>query len=99
MADWLAEANHGLRKDFEDKVVLFPFFDAASIGLSIEDDKLIDIVDKVNFANFDAILVGGSILSDEKYLNRPSACIEDIIISFVLSLDSSSTSMNSNGPE
>ena len=39
-ADWLAEANHGLRKDFEDKVVLFPFFDAASIGLSIEDDKL-----------------------------------------------------------
>ena len=39
-ADWLAEANHGLRKDFEDKVVVFPFFDAASIGLSIEDDKL-----------------------------------------------------------
>jgi len=34
------------------------------------DDKLIDIVDKVNFANFDAILVGGSILSDDKYLNR-----------------------------
>ena len=38
-ADWLAEANHGLRKDFEDKIVLFPFFDAASIGLSIESDK------------------------------------------------------------
>jgi hypothetical protein len=38
-ADWLAEANHGLRKDFEDKVVLFPFFDTASIGLSIEADK------------------------------------------------------------
>jgi hypothetical protein len=38
-ADWLAEANHGLRKDFEDKMVLFPFFDAASIGLSIESDK------------------------------------------------------------
>ena len=34
------------------------------------DDKLIDIVDKVNFANFDAVLVGGSILSDDKYLNR-----------------------------
>tara|TARA_Y100000592_G_scaffold28733_1_gene45741 strand:+ start:6322 stop:8301 length:1980 start_codon:yes stop_codon:yes gene_type:complete len=39
-ADWLAEANHGLRKDFEDKLVLFPFFDSASIGLSIEDDKV-----------------------------------------------------------
>jgi len=39
-ADWLAEANHGLRKDFEDRIVLFPFFDSASIGLSIEDDKI-----------------------------------------------------------
>jgi len=39
-ADWLAEANHGLRKDFEDKCVLFPFFDTASIGLSIEQDKV-----------------------------------------------------------
>ena len=39
-ADWLAEANHGLRKDFEDKILLFPFFDSASIGLSIEHDKV-----------------------------------------------------------
>jgi len=39
-ADWLAESNHGLRKDFEDKILLFPFFDAASIGLSIEHDKV-----------------------------------------------------------
>jgi len=38
-ADWLAEANHGMRKDFEDKVLLFPFFDSASIGVSIEEDK------------------------------------------------------------
>ena len=36
----MAEANHGLRKDFEDKLVLFPFFDTASIGLSIEQDKV-----------------------------------------------------------
>ena len=41
-ADWLAEANHGLRKDFEDKVMLLPFFDSASIGLSIEEDKAAD---------------------------------------------------------
>jgi len=38
-ADWLAEANHGLRKDFEDRILLFPFFDSASLGLSLEQDK------------------------------------------------------------
>jgi len=39
-ADWVGEANHGLRKDFEDKVVLFPYFDSATIGLAISDDKI-----------------------------------------------------------
>ena len=39
-ADWVAEANHGPRIDFEDKAVLFPYFDAATIGLAISDDKL-----------------------------------------------------------
>ena len=38
--DWLAEANHGLRKDFEDKALLFPFFDAISLGLSSSEDVL-----------------------------------------------------------
>lgn len=38
-ADWLAEANHGLRKDFEDKIVLFPYFDSASLGIALEGDK------------------------------------------------------------
>jgi len=38
-ADWLAEANHGLRKDFEDRILLFPFFDSVSLGLSLEHDK------------------------------------------------------------
>lgn len=37
--DWLSEANHGLRKDLEDKVLLFPRFDPITIGLSIEQDK------------------------------------------------------------
>jgi hypothetical protein len=37
--DWLAEANHGLRKDFEDKIVLFPYFDPVSLGLALEVDK------------------------------------------------------------
>ncbi len=36
--DWLAEANHGMRKDFEDKVLLFPMFDSISLGIAnIED--------------------------------------------------------------
>jgi|TARA_R110000824_G_scaffold55629_7_gene153067 hypothetical protein len=38
--DWLAEANHGMRKDFEDKVLLFPFFDSISLGLSSSEDML-----------------------------------------------------------
>ena len=39
-SDWLGEANHGLRKDFEDRVLIFPFFDAVSLGLSAADDKM-----------------------------------------------------------
>jgi hypothetical protein len=38
-ADWTSESNHGLRKDFEDKVLLFPFFDTWSIGEAIVKDK------------------------------------------------------------
>ena len=38
-ATWLAEANHGLRKDLEDKMVLFPYFDSASLGIALETDK------------------------------------------------------------
>jgi len=38
--DWLAEANHGMRKDFEDKVLIFPFFDSITIGLSISEDGI-----------------------------------------------------------
>jgi hypothetical protein len=38
-AQWTGEANHGLRKDMEDKAVIFPFFDAASLGLALEEDN------------------------------------------------------------
>ena len=38
--EWLAEANHGMRKDFEDKVLLFPFFDSVSLGLSSAQDDI-----------------------------------------------------------
>jgi len=38
--DWLAEANHGLRKDFEAKVILFPMFDTISLGIANAEDGL-----------------------------------------------------------
>ncbi len=38
--EWLAEANHGLRKDFEDKSTLFPQFDSISLATSNAEDAL-----------------------------------------------------------
>lgn len=38
-ADWVRDANHGMRKDFEDKALLFPYFDPAIVALALEDDK------------------------------------------------------------
>tara|TARA_B100000902_G_scaffold330382_1_gene327299 strand:+ start:7312 stop:9294 length:1983 start_codon:yes stop_codon:yes gene_type:complete len=40
--DWLSEANHGLRKDFEDKVLVFPFFDPLSLALSEHQDQAVE---------------------------------------------------------
>lgn len=45
-AEWTSEANNGMRKDFEDKALLFPFFDNISLGLSsIEDARLNRVYD------------------------------------------------------
>ena len=38
--DWLAEANHGMRKDFEDKALLFPFVDPLSLSISEHEDNV-----------------------------------------------------------
>jgi len=35
-AEWTSQANHGLRKDFEDKTLLFPRFDNLTLGLALE---------------------------------------------------------------
>jgi hypothetical protein len=40
-AEWVSEANHGMRKDFEDKTLLFPEFNPAIVGLAIEEDKML----------------------------------------------------------
>ena len=37
-AEWTAQANHGLRKDLEDKVLLFPRFDPLTLGLALDND-------------------------------------------------------------
>lgn len=37
-ADWTAQANHGLRKDFEDRVLLFPRFDQLTLGLALDKE-------------------------------------------------------------
>ena len=38
--EWLAGANHGLRKDLEDKTIIFPRFDAITLGISNAEDGL-----------------------------------------------------------
>jgi hypothetical protein len=38
-ADWTAQANHGLRKDLEDKVLLFPRFDELSLVLALDQEN------------------------------------------------------------
>lgn len=37
-AEWTAQANHGLRKDLEDKALLFPRFDNLTLGLTLEQE-------------------------------------------------------------
>ena len=38
-ADWTAQANHGLRKDFEDKILLFPRFDQVTLALALDREN------------------------------------------------------------
>lgn len=39
-AQWTSQANHGLRKDLEDKVLLFPRFDTLTLSIMTEKDKI-----------------------------------------------------------
>lgn len=39
-ADWTRDANNGLRKDMEDKVVLFPYFDPITLANAAGQDKI-----------------------------------------------------------
>lgn len=37
---WMSESNQKMRKDFEDQLLLFPYFDAITLGISAEKDYL-----------------------------------------------------------
>jgi hypothetical protein len=39
-AEWTSQANHGLRKDMEDRFILFPRFDNATLGLISKTDEI-----------------------------------------------------------
>ena len=66
-ADWTAQANHGLRKDLEDKLLLFPRFDDLSIGLSmLEEGK--DILESDNTNIYDSL--GDCIMDIEELKNE-----------------------------
>lgn len=38
-ADWTSQANHGLRKDLEDKALLFPRFDQLSLAFALDKEN------------------------------------------------------------
>jgi hypothetical protein len=46
-AEWTSQANHGLRKDLEDKALLFPAFDNLTLGLAMESEGK-EILDEIN---------------------------------------------------
>jgi hypothetical protein len=47
-ADWTSQANHGLRKDFEDKTLLFPYFDNLTLALAMDQDNTNIFTDDLN---------------------------------------------------
>lgn len=49
-AIWVSEANHGMKKDFEDKVLLFPDYDAGLVTLAQIQDEL-----KVTSSRYDTM--------------------------------------------
>lgn len=47
-AEWTSQANHGLRKDLEDHVLLFPRFDNLTLGLAMEEEGKNILEDDLN---------------------------------------------------
>lgn len=51
--EWLCDANHGMKKDFEDRAILFPFFDAITLAsIQVQDaqgNKIFDTLEDCFF--------------------------------------------------
>ena len=52
---WTSNANHGLRKDLEDKILLFPRFDTLTLSLTSEKDKILFKEMKEKVGNSEAL--------------------------------------------
>ena len=62
-ADYTRDANHGLKADFENKVLLFPFFDSISLAQAeLKDD---DEIDGLTYDSLDDCIVDLEELKDE----------------------------------
>lgn len=55
-ADWTTEANNFLRKDFENKTLLFPYFDTASLEMAAIDDQQMEEEGKLKFDSLENII-------------------------------------------
>lgn len=59
-ANWTSESNHGMKKDLEDRVMLFPFYDLTELELAFQEDqrkrKKLGILESPNaFEAFDTL--------------------------------------------
>jgi hypothetical protein len=52
-ARWTSDANHGLKKDMEDKLLLFPYIDAAILGMALETESSSKLSDKMEDCVFE----------------------------------------------
>lgn len=54
-SDWVQKANHGLKKDLEDKVLLFPHFDPWVVQEAILHDSQLGIKDDDDYRLYDTL--------------------------------------------
>ena len=69
-AEWTSKANHGLRKDMEDRVLLFPRYDAVTLSLAAAHDDM--MMDKLRAAR------SGKVDVDFRLFDTLEECILNI---------------------
>lgn len=48
-SEWTNKANHGMRKDFESKTLIFPYYDTAALELAAIEDEQLQKLGKLKF--------------------------------------------------